>query len=356
MAEHVWRSRVPIGFLLVAASSGCSDASVVRPPRDLATDPVDLSSPWEVSSAEAEGFDSRRLDAAFAEAALLENIRALLVVRNGRIVREAYFNGTTADTVLDVRSVTKTATALLVGIAADDGLLDVEDELAAWFPPDSLAPEHDGIRVRHLLTMTSGIEWTDEGDFVPWIRSGRPIGYVLDLPVVAAPDAVFIYNTGGSHLLAEVVAGATGGDALAFAEERLFEPLGVTGERWLTIGGQPSGGAGLALRARDLARLGQLVLQRGNAGGRRVVSEAWIDEAFARRVALGSVAEVLGSGGYGYQVWTESAELEAFVMWGFGGQFVWVVPEESMVVVGASHWSGIGYPRARDQADAPVRG
>ena len=94
------------------------------------------------------------------------------------------------------------------------------------------------------------------------------------------------------------------------------------------------------------------MLQRGDVGSEPAAADAWVAVAFARRVPLGSVGDVLRTGGYGYQVWTESVEPEAFVMWGYGGQFVWVVPDESLVVVAASHWGGIGYPRAGAQADA----
>ena len=316
-------------------------------------EPIDLAQPWESGNAAAEGFDSESLNAAYGAAASLENIRALIVVRNGKLIREAYFNETTAETPLDVRSVTKTVTALVVGIAEDEGALDVEDPIRDWIDPALLRPDHDAIRVRHLLTMTSGIEWTDQANFNPWVQSGRPVGYVLDLPVVAAPDQRFMYNTGGSHLLAVIVAAATGGDALAFADDRLFGPLGMRDRRiWPVIGGQPAGGVALRLPARDLARLGQLVLQRGRSGDRQLVSESYVDEAFRPRIPLGAIGNVLEDGGYGYQVWTESQGSPAYVMWGFGGQFVWVVPDKDLVVVAASHWSGIGYDGSARQANA----
>lgn len=342
------RSRLawPLAVLLVGA---CGDGPTGARPT---LDPVDLSGPWETSSPAAEQFDVGRLEAALAEAAALPNLRALVVVRNGRLVREAYFNATDSETLLDVRSVTKTVTGLLLGIAADDGLVDVDDPISRWFPPDSLRPAHGAIRVGHLLTMTSGIRWTDADDFIPWWVSGRPVGYVFDLPVIAAPGERFMYNTGGSHLLARVVTAATGEPLLAWADRRLFAPLGITERAWLEVGGQTSGGAGLALRARDLARLGQLVLQAGWSGDVPVVSAEWIARGFARRVPLGPIGEVLADGGYGYQVWVDGSPPQAFVMWGYGGQFVWVVPSRNLVVVGAHHWAGIGYDGSARQANA----
>ncbi len=342
----------PLGLLAVlwvVAAAACDDAPTGSSPPDGV---VDLSRPWASSSAAAEGFDEALLEQAFDEAAGLPNLRALLVVRNGRMVREAYFNETDAATLLDVRSVTKTVTGLLVGLAVDDGVLDVDDGLGDWFPADSLRPAHAPIRVHHLLTMTSGMRWSDADDFIPWYLSGRPVGYVFDLPVVAEPGEAFIYNSGTSHLLGRIVAMATGRPLETYADERLLGPLGITARSWQTAGGQTSGAAGFALRARDLARLGQLVLQEGWSGSTEVVPASWMEQAFARRVELGPVGDVLRDGGYGYQVWTESGSPPALVMWGFGGQFVWVVPSRELVVVGAHHWLGADFDRSARQANA----
>lgn len=344
------RFRFPTWWLVaVAIPAACGDSSTEAAP---SFEPIDLSRPWVAAAPADVGFDADRLDQAFDDAARLPNLRALLVVRDGRLVREAYFDGTDAETLLDVRSVTKTVTALLVAIAVDDGLLDVDDPIGRWFAPDSLRPAHDAIRIRHLLTMTSGIRWTDADDFVPWWLSGRPVGYVLDLPVIAPPGERFMYNTGGSHLLAQIVTAATGESLLSWADRRLFGPLGITERAWLEVAGQASGGAGLALRARDLARLGQLVLQDGWSGGRSVVSAGRIAEGFARGFPVGPVGEVLVDGAYGYQVWVDGSPPEAFVMWGYGGQFVWVVPARNLLVVGAHAWSGIGYDGSARQANA----
>jgi CubicO group peptidase (beta-lactamase class C family) len=316
---------------------------------------VDLAQPWGSSTPSEEGIDPIGLAEAAEAAADLGFVRALLVVRNGRLVEESYFDNTNQSTVLDVHSVTKTVTALLVGMAVDDGALDVDDFMVDWLPPDGVRPEHESIRLHHLLTMTSGIEWSDEEDFRPWLGSGRPIGYVLDQPVVAPPGEQFIYATGGSHLLSAIVAQATGGDALSFAEERLLEPLGITEGYWLTIGGQPIGGAGLGLRARDMARLGQLVLQRGRSGERRLVSEGWIDEAFTQRVNLSEFDGFLDRTGYGYQVWTDDGSPRSRIMIGFGGQLVWMVPDLDLVVVVASRWSISEIDESGAQTEAVIR-
>jgi CubicO group peptidase (beta-lactamase class C family) len=339
--------------LALLLTSGCGSEEPTAPEGPV-SGPVDLSQPWSASTPSEEGIDPAGLAEAVDSAGDLGFVRALLVIRNGRLVQESYFGNTTPSTVLEVHSVTKTVTALLVGMAVDDGVLDVDDLMADWLPPDDLRPEHAAIRVHHLLTMTSGIDWSDEEDFLPWIQSGRPVGYVLDQPVVAEPGERFIYATGGSHLLSAIVGEAVGGDALAFAEERLLEPLGITEGYWISIGGQPLGGAGLALRARDMARLGQLVLQRGRSGQRTLVSERWIDEAFSEQVTLDGFEGFLEGAGYGYQVWTDRADPVSWAMIGFGGQFVWIVPELDLVVVVASRWSASQIEASGEQTSAII--
>lgn len=346
------RSLAVLSLVLLLAS-GCGGDDATGPGET--TGAVDLAQPWGFSTPSEAGIDPIGLAEAVGAATDLGFVRALLVARNGRLVEEAYFDNTTQSTVLDVHSVTKTATALLVGMAVDDGALDVDDFMVDWLPPDDVRPEHQAIRVHHLLTMTSGIAWSDAEDFRAWLSSGRPVGYVLDKPVVAPPGEEFIYATGGSHLLSAIVAEATGGDALAFAQERLLEPLGITDGYWLSVEGQPMGGAGLGLRARDMVRLGQLVVQGGRSGDQTLVSEAWIDEAFAQRVSLSDDQGFLDRTGYGYQVWTDEGTPRSRIMVGFGGQIVWMVPELDLVVAVASRWSLSDIEESGAQTDAVIR-
>ena len=341
----------------------CDNLATPVDPEDIGTGPdpvpapVDLSRAWAASTPEAQGFDPESLGSAFAGApSAVPNIRALVTVRNGRLVEEAYFGGMRRDSAFDMRSVTKTVTALLVGLASDRGLVDPDDLMTDWLPHPARRSEHGGIRVRDLLTMTSGMQWSDEEDFGPWVRSGRPVGYVLDLPIVAPPGRRFIYNTGGSHLLTVIVENAVDGSALAFAERELLGPLGIDNKRWPVM--QDSvivGGAALALRARDAAKLGQLLLQGGRSGARQIVSRAWVEAQIGRLVEVGDIGYVLRDAGYGYQTWRDrrggGGNASAFVMWGYGGQFVWVVPDRQLVVVAQTHWRGTGDHDGR-QADA----
>lgn len=339
-----------IGLALVAASfaiAACGDPSGPSGPGGpVALEPVDLSGVWATSTAADEGFDVPAFEAAFSEAPSIQNLRALVVVRNGRLVRDAYFGPAHADSAFDMRSVTKSVTAIVTGIAVDRGLLDVEDRMVDWLPGEAVRPEHDPILVRHLLTMTSGMQWSDLENFNPWALSGEWITYVLDLPVVAAPGQAFIYNTGGSHLLSVIIGNATGESALALAERDLFGPLGIDRYRWPILDGHPAGGVALALRPLDAAKIGQVLLQGGVSGSTRLVPEAWIDAQTGLRVELGSLG--IFQGGYGYQTWVDRTH-GAFVLWGYGGQFVWCVPDENLVIVTAAHFQGVD-DYAADQA------
>ncbi|WP_420449854.1 serine hydrolase domain-containing protein [Candidatus Palauibacter sp.] len=360
-----WRGRSLrlAGALFVAVLAACDSAAAPVEPGDRGTGPdpvappMDLSRVWATSTPEAEGFDEELLEDAFADAeSAVPNIRALVAVRNGRLVQEAYFGGMHRDSAFDMRSVTKTVTALLVGLASDRGLLDPDDLMTDRLSHPSLRTEHGGIRVRDLLTMTSGMQWSDEEDFGPWVRSGEPVGYVLDLPVVASTGRRFIYNTGGSHLLAVIVENVVDGSALEFAERELLSPLGIDNKRWPVM--QDSvivGGAALALRARDAAKIGQLLLQGGRSGSAQIVSRAWTEAQISRLVSLGDLGYVLRDAGYGYQTWSDRQGggdgVSAFVMWGYGGQYVWIVPDRQLVVVAQTHWRGTG-DFDRRQADA----
>ncbi len=338
--------RLAVLFVAAVLLAACGDAA------GPSFQPIDLASPWEISNPAAEGFDVAALDSAFSEAAGIENLRALVVVRNGRLVRDAYFHGTAPDSFLDMRSVTKTVTALMVGIAADSGYLTIDDAMADWLADRAVRPAHDGIRLRHLLTMTSGIQWTDQENFGPWVLSGEPVDYVLDLPVVAEPGARFIYNTGTSHLLGVIVGRAAGRSMYDLTLDRMLLPLGIGDAdfRWWVLGADPVGGAGFSPRARDAAKIGQLILQDGRSGDRQVVSAAWVDAVTTRQFEFGGpVNGVLEQGAYGYQLWLDR-DPEQWIAWGYGGQFIWMVPSERLVVVTASHWVGIGYDNAAVQA------
>jgi CubicO group peptidase (beta-lactamase class C family) len=320
--------------------------------------PVAMEDGWRVAPPQASGLDQAALCrlAARLEGPARPNVHAVLVVRGGKLAFERYFTGdderwgrwlgTIAfgpDTIHDMRSVTKTVTALLVGAAIDRGLLaGVDEPVMKFFPEyaDLRTPERDRILLRHLLTMTMGIAWDEERPYtdpsnseLQMSRTQDPLRYVLEQPVVAAPGEQYRYNGGATALLAAVVQRATGQSLEAFARSALFQPLGIAQVEWIRLrDGNPAAASGLRLRPRDLAKIGQMLLAGGTWAGRRVLSAEWVREVATPRIG--------GSGLYlyGYQVWlgrsfAGGTEIRWFAGVGLGGQRVFVVPDLDLVVV-----------------------
>jgi CubicO group peptidase (beta-lactamase class C family) len=293
------------------------------------------------------------------ERAPRDNVHSVLVVRRGRLAVERYFAGEDQrwgrplgrvefgpDTLHDLRSVTKTVVALLVGIAVGRGhLAGVDEPVTGFFPEhaDLRSPERDRVRVRHLLTMTAGLAWDEVISYADPANSERqmsrapdPYRYALEQPVAAPPGERYTYSGGSTALLAAVVQKATGRPLDAFAREALFEPLGVAEAEWIRYpSGHPDAVAasGLRMRPRDMAKIGQLFLSGGVWNGRPVVPAAWLDEAAAAHVGTAAPGTF-----YGYQVWlgrslAAGREVRWFMANGLGGQRIFVVPEADLLVV-----------------------
>jgi len=320
--------------------AACSD--VVAP---VAFDaPVDLGLEWETASPKATGMDEAVLAHADALALGIPRLRSLLVVRRGRLVKERYWGGRTASDLADVRSVTKSVVSTLTGLALERGDISSLDETLGELLPADVATLDEwerAVTIRDLLTMSGGWEWHEQGavGYNEWILSGDPIGYLLAKPEVSPPGETFAYNTAAVHLLGIVLEAATGESLPAFADEVLFGPLGIGARAWEPLGGHVNGGAGLDLRPRDLARLGQLFLQGGWSGDDRVLPSGWVEEATRRRYAWTSDAGPTNVS-YGYLWWTDE-DHDAYLAWGYGGQFIYVAPARDLVVVATTDWGVI---------------
>jgi CubicO group peptidase (beta-lactamase class C family) len=326
--------------------------------------PYDYSIPertndgWQVGNLTGAGMDLRLLAQLVAEiqGQAFSNLHSVLIVKDGRLVFEEYFSGEDEyrgqplgtvqfdrTTLHDLRSVTKSVTSALVGIAVGQGALKVSDPMLSFFPDQlSLAtPDKRTITLHHLLTMTSGLEW-DERTY-PYTDprnsetamdlSESSVAYVLGQEVVAEPGTRFQYCGGCTMLLAGVVNAATGTHLDAFAEEHLFTPLGITEFEWLHHqDGLPIAASGLRLRPRDLAKFGYLFVNEGRWNGRQVLPASWVRESTREQVRLDSISA------YGYQWWVDleplRAEVVAFpVARGNGGQRIYVVPSLGLVAV-----------------------
>jgi CubicO group peptidase (beta-lactamase class C family) len=303
--------------------------------------PASTGDGWDTAHAATVDLDPAPLtDATNAvRAGEYSEVDSILVVRHGRLVHEVYFGDYDRAKVHDLRSATKSVTSILVGIAIDQGLLPDADAYAlpllpAYANHQNPDPRKAEIRLRHLLTMTPGLDCNDGNGASPgneekmygkddWVR------FILDLPMVADPGQQWAYCTGGVVTLGAVLAGATGRRADAFARESLFAPLGITDYHWeYTPSGQVDTGGHLHLRPRDMAKLGQLMLNRGAWNGARLLSEDWVRVSTARQALLPN------GGQYGYLWWRLSASgTEVFYADGNGGQQIMVAPALDLVVV-----------------------
>lgn len=292
---------------------------------------------WPTSYPEEQGFDSDML-AEVVEQIDREDlpVDSLLVVRNGVLIADAYFYPYLGDRAHDLASVTKSVTSTLVGIAVDQGLLALEQSVVASFPDLVPVPPSDdkaNIELRHLLTMTSGLDCgrtPGEPELYEMLGSDHYVQYALDLPMAVAPEAEFAYCSPGSHLLSAMVAQATGSSTLDFARDNLFGPLGILSAEWpKDPQGVNHGWGDLLLHPRDMARIGQLFLNAGNWNGTQVVSEGWVGEATQKLV----VVDTEGTG-YGYQWWVLAGAFEGlYEALGNGGQAIIVWPDKDVVAV-----------------------
>jgi len=285
-------------------------------------------------------------DDAFTETSRVANLTSLSVHRDGAVVREAYYGGGDATTLHDVRSVTKTVTALLIGAAIDTGCVASVDQPIGALLGDRapVDPVKAMIEVRDLLSMTSGFDWLESGalGYNDWITAPDQVDYVLARRLVAQRGTTFNYDSGAFHLLSAILTHACAPTA-AFADQHLFQPLGIPSPPWETDNqGLINGASGLELTTPQLATIGQLILDRGQRGGVQIVSAAYLDAAMKPQIATGYPED--GTPQYGFGIWLgDKPSTGAFgLAEGFGGQFIAVMPERRAVVVATTRWQNLG--------------
>ncbi len=324
--------------------------------------PAAVSGEWETALPETVGLDGTMvcaIDGAL-DASPEFSIHAVLVLRKGKLVFETYRNGDDErwgsrlgtvvhlpETLHDQRSISKSVVSLLVGIAVDRGLVAGTRESVPGFFPEFSAertPEKDRITLQHLLTMTSGLAWDERRPYtdpanseVAMARAANPYQFVLAQPLAGPPGAAWNYNGGNTQLLAGIVQRSAKTWLDEFAREALFAPLGIKRFEWvrMPVSREAAAASGLRLRPRDMAKIGQLVLNEGMWEGRQVVSAAWIAESTTTHV---SGFDPVSSIGYGYQWWTDHGRIgDRDIAWisaqGLGGQRIYVVPAHDLAVV-----------------------
>jgi CubicO group peptidase (beta-lactamase class C family) len=294
---------------------------------------------WRNASAEQQGMNSTLLN---NMTEFIQNnvftLHSILISRNNYLVCEEYFAGHNEQMKHEIWSCTKSITSTLVGIAIDQGYFSIDDAVIDLFPTMNFvnpSPQKERLTVEHLLTMTTGLEWDGDDEYVTLYGQHDWVQYVLDKPMMAEPGTVFNYHTGGSHVLSAIIQSTTNMTTFDFAKEYLFGPLGIDSISWApNPDGITKGGEGIFMRPRDMAKYGLLYLQNGSWEGKQIVPAEWVEKSTSAQFVLDS------SVSYGYQWWNmPSIEVNnqtisiIHAARGYLQQAIFVIPEKNMVVV-----------------------
>ncbi len=284
--------------------------------------------------------DSARLARAFARAAAMPRMRSLVVQWRGEVVGERYFRGATASTPANIKSASKSVVSALVGIALHERRLRALDQpLSELLPEEArgLDSAKRAITLEDLLTMRAGLESTSFRNYGAWVSSRNWVRDALRRPMVAPPGHLggpMLYSTGSTHLLSAALTRATGVSTHAYAQRVLARPLGFRLRGWTTDPqGIHFGGNEMRMTPREMMAFGALYLNGGRApDGTQVVPRAWVDSSWVVRTY-----SPFNGNGYGYGWWHRRlAGHDVHFAWGYGGQFVFVVPALRLVVVTTS--------------------
>ncbi len=282
------------------------------------------------SSPEAQGVSSAAV-LSFIEAAdkHVDAMHSFMLVRHGHVVAEGWWSPYSAEVPHSLYSLSKSFASTAVGLAIAEGKLSLDDEVLKFFPEDAPAEPSSNLkamRVSDLLRMSTGQQSEPpRTPNQPWTKS------FLAQPVPFKPGTHFLYNTSGTYMLSAIVQKATGMTVLDYLRPRLFEPLGIENPSWETSPqGISAGGFGLSIRTEDIARFGQLYLQKGKWQGKQLVPEAWVAAATARQTSNGSNPKSDWDQGYGYQFWR--CRHGAYRGDGAFGQYCLVLPEQDAVI------------------------
>jgi CubicO group peptidase (beta-lactamase class C family) len=286
------------------------------------------------------------------------DLRGVVVLRDGQRIAERYYNGAGASELHDVRSAGKSITALLVGIAIDQGKIRSIDDAVERYWPEAEGTPIGAVSLRDVLGMRSGLAAFDEDDASPGSEdrmdeASDPRAFVLGLPRADPPGTRYRYNSVTAWVAGMVVERASGETLEQFARTTLFEPLGITSWRWAADkAGVTKGQGNLALTTRDLATIGAMVLANGEHAGRRIVSASWLRDALAPTVPISADDHDPYADAYGYfwyvkqhAVGAESITV-AFAS-GNGGNKIYVVPHRRLVIAITSAAYGRGYGQRR---------
>ncbi len=290
---------------------------------------------WKYSTPESIGIDSNKLFVLDKEIEVrLRGVNCFLIIQNGSVIYEKYYNGYNQRHKNHMCSVTKTVISALVGIAIDQGLVrDVNQKILDFFPefkPKNSDYLKNQLSIRHFLTMTTGLLWMNRGMghepmFRRLLKEKNWVKSILNLPINDKKFGQFQYSSAVTHLLSIIITKSSNISTQEFSEKYLFKPIGISNNiKWMKDPqGVNIGGYGLKLKPRDLAKFGFLYLNQGIWKDKQIIPKEWIVES------LQNYGE-----GYGYHVWiTKIGDFDAFMAAGYGGQYLTCIPKLELMIV-----------------------
>ncbi|MEO7212735.1 serine hydrolase [Mucilaginibacter sp.] len=360
------RPYVAIPTLKVGDIIAKGDLKIIVPPaevKDIQIQAIKPNSGWPVST---EAYDKKLIMGMNERIAQnkFKNISGIVVIKNGKLLIEEYFNGEGRDSLHDPRSVGKTFASAVMGIAIKEGYIKSEQQTLSEFYNlknyQNYSPKKDSITIKSLLTMSSVFDANDSDDNSPgnenimypmdnWVK------FALDLKVDSSKQAYKSWNyfTAGVVVLGDILNQKVPGGLEKYADNKLLRPLGITSYQWpYTPQHVPSTAGGIRLRALDFAKFGQLYKNNGVWNGKQIIPKAWVEKSFTKQIAL--PANVVGPGNYGYLFWNKTYTIgdKAYETWyctGNGGNKIFIFKDQPLVVIITAKAYNEGY--AHPQAD-----
>src|SRR5450432_327398 len=285
------------------------------------------------SSPQAQGIPSASIQAFIDAAEKSGELHSFMLLRHGYVVAEGWWSPYAADRPHLLNSLSKSFTSTAIGLAVAEGRLSVSDPVLSFFPEYRKSPVSENLaamQVRHLLTMSTG-HAEDTSTFMRNRADGKWIAEFFAQPVTFLPGTHFLYNSGATYMLSAIIQTLTGLRLLDYLQPRLLEPLGIkNASTAMSPEGIHTGGWGMSVKTEDIARFGQLYLQKGLWHGQRLVSEAWVADATSAQVSNVGNPNIDWEQGYGYQFWR--CRHGAYRGDGASGQYCIVMPEQDTVV------------------------
>ena len=321
-------SKVSIVFISIAflVLSSCNDEP---------TAPEIPSYNWQISSPEELGLNSSLLNTAVSQASAQGFINSLIVIRDGKIAIEKYFNGRNKESFQTVRSVSKSFLSALVGIAVNKGILQLDQKMINSFPEykSSVTDTNiNSITLKHLITMRSGIKG-DEEFYFTFTESSNWIKTIIQSQLEFQPGTKALYATAGTHLVSGILTRASGISTKLFAERYLFNNMGIDVNDWVRDPqGVYFGGNDMFFTTRNMAVIGLLYLNNGNLNGKQILSSEWVNNTLQYSGGSNIVWGRLTEGGYGYMWWLGKVSgKKVYFALGHGGQYVLCVPDYNLI-------------------------